>query len=115
MVQTVLITCLLLTIVGQSFEESITKRSSTYNYDNCYRKCAIRYKEICTESDESLNKAARVYCAPDGQVRFCQNDCDDQAKKVHEEPVEDDEEEYLSADLKKRELDELKKLIGIAS
>ena len=108
---TVLITCLLLTILGQSFGEFVTNRSSTKNYEKCYKECV----KPCNGFTESVNKAARVYCALDGQVRYCQNYCDDYAKKVHEEPVEDDEEEYLSADLKKRELDELRKIIGIGS
>ena len=111
----VLITCLLLTILVQSFGESIANRSSTKKYAECYQKCVNKRDESCNGSNESVNKARRVYCAPDGQVRYCQNECDHLAEQGNKDPVESGDEEYLSADLKKRELDELRKLIGIGS
>jgi hypothetical protein len=106
----VLITCLLFTILGQSFGKFTTKRSSSNSYLRCYQACENQYLADCA-SGAAGNKAGLI-CVPDGQVSWCQNACDKFSDKVEEQPVED-EEEYLSDDLKKREMDELKKLIGI--
>ena len=101
-----LITCLLLTIVGESLASS--KRSSTNQYIQCFQQCL-------NDCEGPYVNQAVLNCGPDAKESYCQSVCDDYAITVPDEIIEDDEREYLSPELKKRELDELKKLIGVGS
>lgn len=96
-----LTTCLLLAIRGLS-------GSPTTLHRRCYMNCK---REFWTDCHPSVSRRSPVNCA--SEQSWCQNACGHLLEKSTEEQAVDNEQEYLSDDLKKRELDELKKLIGI--
>jgi hypothetical protein len=98
-----LITCLLLTILGECLAR---KAPSTKNYNECFLTCKTDFAKDCKSGN--VNKA--VYCGGDSDL-WCQESCDYLQITLPDDKVEEDEQE--DDDLKKRELDELKLLIGV--
>lgn len=98
------IMCLLLTVLGGSLASSEQKAAKTSNnklYNSCFSKCRI--------DCENPSGKENVLCAD--IISKCKKECDKyKIEKVPEKTVEEDEQDDY---LRKRELNELKKLIGV--
>ena len=71
-------------------------------------QCKDNYNNDCASS---MRKRLPVNCEQTVED-WCQSACEHFLPTLTDEDSEDDEQEYLSDALKKRELDELKQLIG---
>ena len=94
-----LVVCLLLTV----FEEC----SASKKYQECYLRCKAK-----ADLPECVDSSGRTAVLCGNAITRCPEDCKDfETVNLSEKNVEEDEQdEYI----RKRELSELKKLIGIA-